>query len=150
MIELQYKKLDPRAIPPRQAYEGDAGWDLFVLEDTWVAVEVPTDVRTGVAVAVPEGHFGRITHRSSAPRKRGVMVLDGTIDAGFRGELFACAYVWAFVGGPQADYIQGKTIRAGESIAQLIIHPVPQATLVEKVELSPSERGTKGFGSSGH
>jgi dUTP pyrophosphatase len=153
MIEVQFKKIDSNAIPPRNAYGDDAGWDLFCLEDTLVSPGVPTDVRTGIAIALPPGYFGRIIHRSSTPRRRGLLVLEGIIDAGFRGELFACAYIleqgrrnmWGEDVGP-AESIQ---IKAGESIAQLIVQEVRPVVFQEYLELPESLRGEKGFGSSG-
>jgi dUTP pyrophosphatase len=151
MIEVPFIKLDEEAIAPRQAYAGDAGWDLFCLERTEVPVGVPTDIRTGLAVAIPEGYYGRIVHRSSAPRRRGVMVLEGIIDSGFRGELFACAYAWLIL-RPQDEPFRPPpiVIAQGESIAQLIVQPVEPIYFVGQPLLPASERGLKGFGSSGN
>jgi dUTP pyrophosphatase len=159
MITVEFTKLDERAHDPMQAYPGDAGWDLHVLEDTYVPVGKPTDVRTGIAVAIPGGYYGRIAHRSSAPRRKGVMVLEGTIDAGFRGELFALAYVWrptamTFTPSMLRDEFEyresgGVQLHAGESICQMIVQPVPQVTMVEVGSLAPAARGLAGFGSSG-
>lgn len=149
-VKVEFTKLDSRAKEPRNAYGNDAGWDLFVLEDTEIPMGTPVDVRTGLAVAIPEGYFGRIVHRSSAPRKRGLMILEGIIDAGFRGELFSCVYAWErnFVmhklRGPWID------LTAGDSIAQLIVQPVPSVRWVEVSELSDAQRGARGFGSSGN
>jgi dUTP pyrophosphatase len=165
MIGVQWKILDDRAMPPRNAYGDDAGWDLFAIEDTPIYPNTPTDVRTGIAIALPEGYFGRIVHRSSAPRKKGVMVLEGIIDAGFRGELFACAFAWTWgsfqleaggdgphgVGNITAREVnhQPRMVQAGESIAQLIIQEVRPVEFLRVDALPESLRGEKGFGSSG-
>lgn len=151
MIEVEFVKLREAARVPTQAYEGDAGWDLYVDQDTEIPIGKPTDVRTGIAVAIPEGYYGRIVHRSSSPRKKGIMVLEGIIDSGFRGELFACAFAWAPQLDPQGFEHRGPLVaKQGESIAQLIIQHVEPATLRQVEELQESERGEKGFGSSGN
>lgn len=147
MIPIELKFLDARATMPRNAYGNDAGWDLFSIVDTEIPRGKPVDIRTGIAVALPEGYYGRIVHRSSTPRKRGLMVLEGIIDAGFRGELFACAYAW-----PDPFSLVGDlpiTVRRGESIAQLIVQKVEPIRFEPVSELPPSERGEQGFGSSG-
>jgi deoxyuridine 5'-triphosphate nucleotidohydrolase len=150
---VHFTKLDPQAKEPSNAYGDDAGWDLFALEDTEVYRHTPTDVRTGIAVAIPTGYYGRIVHRSSAPRKKNLMVLEGIIDAGFRGELFACAFAWL------ANYETMEetpldqvpiVVKRGDSIAQLIIQQVEPVTWVEVDALTSSNRGEKGFGSSGN
>lgn len=145
---VKFKKLDDRAIIPRNAYGNDAGWDLFTLEDTIVHPGIPVDVRTGIAVAIPDGYYGRITHRSSAPRSRGIMVLEGTIDCGFRGELFTLAYSW-LRGGDLFDLAPSFKIKAGQSIAQLIVQRVEPVQFEEVTQLPESLRGEKGYGSSG-
>lgn len=147
MVSVLFKQLDERATVPRNAYGNDAGHDLFALEDTMIPAGVPTDVRTGIAIALPDGYYARIVHRSSAPRKKNVMVLEGIIDAGFRGELFACAYCWG--SNRTQDMINSVLIKAGESIAQLVIQRVEPVTFTPADVLPESLRGEKGFGSSG-
>lgn len=143
---IPWMRLDPRAQAPTNAYGDDAGWDLVILEDTWVPVGGAVDVRTGLAVAIPPGHYGRIIGRSSALRRRNVLVVEGIIDCGFRGELFSYVYCppgeWAVMRG-------GIQLEAGESVAQLIICQVPEVEWQLKDELPESRRGVKGFGSSG-
>lgn len=150
MINIDLIKLDLRADEPTQAYEGDVGWDLHVLEDTWISAFTGVDVRTGIAIALPLGYFGRIVGRSSALRKKGLLVVEGIIDAGFRGELFSYVY------NPGIERIQemgdsgpGIWLERGQSVAQLIVHRVEPARFVEVNHLAPSVRGTNGFGSSG-
>lgn len=150
MIDIPLIKLDPRAEQPTQAYEGDVGWDLQVLEDTFIRAGEGVDVRTGVAVALPVGYFGRIVGRSSALRRKGLLVVEGVIDAGFRGELFS------FVYNPGIDHLNanydggwGIWLERGQSVAQLIVHRVEPARFVEVKQLEDSARGTAGFGSSG-
>lgn len=141
MTDIQVRvMLDEGATVPTSAYDGDAGWDLHVLEPTHIYPKRGVDVRTGVSIAIPEGFYGRIVGRSSAFRKRGLLVIEGIIDAGFRGELYS------FVYNP------GETIEVlepGDSVAQLILVPVPSVTWLEVPALPESARGVNGFGSSG-
>ena len=125
---------------PRKAYASDAGFDLRVLEDTLVPAGQGVDVRTGVAINVPPGWYGRIVGRSSALRKRGLLVIEGTIDSGFTGELYSYVYCPGTL-----DVL----LKAGESVAQLLMLPVPEVTW-ELVDVLPdTERGENGFGSTG-
>jgi dUTP pyrophosphatase len=119
---------------------------LHILEDTWVPLNEGVDVPTGLAVAIPEGHYGRIVARSSALRRKKLQLQEGIIDAGYRGPLFSYAYCplteWTKIRG-------GVQLERGESIAQLIVTPVPKVEWEEVQELPESVRGEAGFGSSG-
>lgn len=151
-MQIEYIKLDPRATVPRNAYEYDAGWDLFALEDTDVNKYGIVDVRTGIAVAIPEGYYGRIVARSSTWRKRGLGIVEGIIDSGFRGELFCGAFVMRPIGLTEVGRpvpMAVPWVTAGDSIAQLIIQRVPLIEWKEAKALPPSHRGESGFGSSG-
>lgn len=145
--DLKFTSTDPSMMPPLldRAYSDDAGFDLPVvgLGVTLLPGEFK-DIPTGIAVQMPPGTWGMIVGRSSTIRKRGLLVHTGVIDNGFRGELFAaCQNVH-----PERKSVN---IAPGERLAQLIV--MPNATesvrpmLVEA--LDPSERGTRGFGSSG-
>jgi dUTP pyrophosphatase len=98
------------------------------------------DLPTGIAVEFPAGYWGRITGRSSTLRKRGLFVNEGVIDAGYRGELLV------YVTNRQSTRVE---VASGERLAQLIVQPVVQAPAEWSDELSPSDRGTNGFGSTG-
>lgn len=146
MTIIQIQRLHESAQLPVAAYEDDAGHDLLVLEDTWIGVNSGKDVRTGVAVAIPPGFYGRICGRSSALRKRGLMVVEGVIDCQFRGEL----YSYVFCPTTQETMLAGGVqLERGDSVAQLIVSPIPKVEWEEVHELPSSNRGTKGFGSSG-
>jgi dUTP pyrophosphatase len=145
-----WKTLHEEASPPKNAYGNDAGWDLRVLHTTFVPLGKGVDVRTGVAIALPDGFFARIVGRSSALRKKGLLVIEGIIDPGFRGELFS--YVFnPGVEEQQQIHVDGPGIwlTAGESVAQVIIQPIVRPEWVCVDELPESARGTSGFGSSG-
>jgi len=99
-----------------------------------------TDVATGIAVECPVGFWFDIRPRSSTLRKRGLYVHQGTIDNGYRGPIFV--YVRNDNGHP-------VVIRAGERLAQMVFMPLVRPVLEERDELSPSDRGADGFGSTG-
>jgi dUTP diphosphatase len=100
-------------------------------------------VPTGLAIALPEGFEAQVRPRSGLAAKHGVTVLNspGTIDADYRGEI----QVILINHGAEPF-----TIRRGERIAQMVIAPVVQATLVPVTSLSSTDRGSGGFGSTGH
>lgn len=138
--DVRFVLLDGRAQAPARAYDGDAGFDLTVLEDTVIGRGRSVDVRTGVAIELPDGYYARLIGRSSALRKRGVLVVEGIIDGGFRGELFSYCH------NPGRRKV---TLRSGVSVAQIILCPVVDPHWVESAALTDSARGTNGFGSSG-
>lgn len=125
---------------PTKAYAGDAGYDLPVTG--WHAIRPGEviDLPTGLRVAIPEGYYGRIVGRSSTRRRRGIEVVEGIIDAGYRGELFVCAV-------NRND--RAVLVSAGERLAQLIPVAIPDLPTVQSADLPESDRGSNGFGSSG-
>lgn len=131
---------DPTIKAPAKAYAGDAGWDLAAR----VAVRIPPgeyrDVPTGIAVALPEGYYMRLVARSSTFRQKGLLLVEGVIDAGFRGELFACVY------NPSGFPIW---VAPGDRLMQAIVSPFYEPTWSEVERLPASARGANGFGSSG-
>lgn len=145
MIEVKFKKLRPHAIKPSNAYGNDAGWDLFACEEVFVPLSPPrlTWVPTGIAIALPDGYYGRIVGRSSAV-SAGYHVVEGIIDAGYRGEQMGRVIpMWIET---SAEYL---VIKAGTSICQLIVQEVPPVVFTEVDDLPESLRGEKGYGSSG-
>ncbi len=137
-VKVRFKKLHPNAIVPRYQREGDAGMDLHLLRAATVITGETVTLQTGIAAEIPPGYEGQIRGRSSLG-SRGLQVVMGTIDSGFRGELRVSMYA-----------LQGYfELEAGDRIAQLVIAPVVHAEIEEVDELSPSERGTGGFGSTG-
>ena len=143
-VEVLFAKLDPDASEPTQGSNSAAGWDLRALEDTIVGKGSSTKIRTGLAVAIPEGWEGQIRSRSSLGAKGMIMPNGvGTIDSDYRGELMVLA---TWIG--EGDVIK---LKKGERIAQMLIAPVPITTYKEVrfEELSKTDRGKGGFGSSG-
>lgn len=143
-VEVLFAKLAPDASEPTQGSKSAAGWDLRALEDTVVRKGSSTKIRTGLAVAIPEGWEGQIRSRSSLGAKGMIMPNGiGTIDSDYRGELMVLA---TWIG--EGEQIE---LKKGERIAQMLIAPIPVITYkeVNLDQLSTTDRGTGGFGSSG-
>lgn len=143
-VEVLFAKLHPDASIPTQGSKSAAGWDLRALEDTVVEKGKSSKIRTGLAVAIPEGWEGQIRSRSSLGAKGMIMPNGvGTIDSDYRGELMVLA---TWIG--EGEKIE---LSKGERIAQMLIAPVPLTSYreVSFEELSTTDRGEGGFGSSG-
>lgn len=127
---------------PYREYPGDAGFDLYVAQRTFIPHDGFVDVSCGIRVELPDDMWAMITGRSSTLRKRGLLVTQGVIDNGFRGELYA---------GTQNLSSESVYLEAGERIAQLIpFHQASAGMELMRVEtLSESDRGENGFGSTG-
>jgi dUTP pyrophosphatase len=134
--------VDVEGCLPKRAYEDDAGLDLVVSDTTFIRPGQFADVPCGVSVELPSWSWGLVTGRSSALRKRGLLVHTGVIDAGYRGPLYAGAW------NMTEELVR---VEKGERIAQLIIHN-NSTRYVDPIRveyLSESARGSNGFGSSG-
>ncbi len=138
-MELKVKKLDPEAKLPEYKTEGAAGLDLYSTEEVELNPGEIKAIRTGVAVEIPKGYFGLIKDRSGLALK-GIHVLAGVIDEDYRGEI----KVVLINLGKEKIKIE-KHMR----IAQMIIIPYLRVRVVETEELSETQRGEKGFGSTG-
>lgn len=132
-------KLQPNATLPARANPSDAGLDITANHDTVIPAGGFAMVRTGIAVEIPEGHYGALVGRSGLSSK-GIFAHYGTIDSGYRGDLGVILFNMTEV---------GYYVETGARIAQLIIHEYIDAGVQLVDELSDSERGSKGFGSSG-
>ncbi|MFY1694946.1 MULTISPECIES: dUTP diphosphatase [unclassified Solwaraspora] len=142
-VPVPVRRLDPGLPLPRYAHPGDAGADLFAAEDVELAPGARTLVRTGVAVALPNGYVGLVHPRSGLAARLGVTVLNapGTVDAGYRGEIL--------VNLINHDPTRAATISRGDRIAQLVIQRVETADFQAVDELPDSVRGAAGHGSTG-
>jgi dUTP pyrophosphatase len=139
---LRVRRLDPGARLPTRAYEGDAGLDLYALEQVELAPGARASVRTGIAVEIPSGQAGLVLPRSGLAARHGIALVNapGLVDAGYRGEL----RVLLLNTDREAPFIVGR----GERIAQLVVVRIETPGVTEVDELALSERGTGGFGSS--
>ena len=141
-IDLPVKVLDPAARIPDAAYDGDAGLDLASVEEAEIPPGGRLGVRTGLAVAIPEGYAGFVQPRSGLALKHGITVLNtpGLIDSGYRGELVVVLH--------NTDLEHPFQVEPGDRIAQLVIMAVPAVEPRQVDELPESERAARGFGSS--
>ena len=140
MITVQWQLLDDRANQPTQGHAGDAGWDLYALEDTVLrAGLVPVKIATGMAIQLPAGYAAWVTGRSGLTLA-GLVVHLGLIDPSYRGE------IGVMVSASSGEY---RHISAGQRIAQLVVFPVVNARWAQAEALDTTARGSAGFGSTG-
>lgn len=170
MKKIKLMKLDERATMPKFAKQGDSGFDMYTLEDTIIKAGETKLIKTGIAADLEEGYEVQIRPRSgiSLNGVKGcyrntssslggfsinvlrhesieecqpyLRVQFGTVDSGYKGDIGIITY-------NQEDY--DVLIPKGTRLAQAVVMEVPKVELVEVFELSDSERGDKGFGSSG-
>ena len=143
MEKLQIKKLDNRATIPTYGRIDSAGADLYAVldEDLNINPFETKVISTGLSMAIPKGYVGLIYARSSLGTKKGLAPANkvGVIDADYRGEIKVVLY-------NQSKEVQ--TITPNERIAQIVITPYMQVQFEEVQELSNTERGDGGFGST--
>ena len=142
-MNLKVKKLNPAATLPSYAREGDAGLDLFAVKAMVIEPGKSALVPTGIAIELPSGTEAQVRPRSGLALKHAITVLNtpGTVDEGYRGEVG----VILINHGATAF-----TVEAGMKIAQMVVSPRIQVAVVEVPELSDTQRGAGGFGSTGH
>ena len=143
-MQFKVKRLSESAIIPTYATEHSAGADLYNMKDNPVTVEPHATVmiKTGIAIEIPEGYVGLVFARSGIASKRGLAPANkvGVIDSDYRGE-------WMVALHNHSDV--AATVDGGERIAQVVVVPYVQGGFVEVEELSDTERGEGGFGSTG-
>ena len=153
-MKVKIKKLNPLAVIPSYAKVGDAGMDLVATE---ILKDTPEQITygMGIAIEIPDGFVGLVFPRSSI-RKTGLQLSNsvGVIDSGYRGEIQA-TFNKIFGGDRFYDETKITEItsndfyKVGDRIAQIMIIPHPPIEFKEVEELSNSERGEGGFGSTG-
>lgn len=141
-VQVRVKRLTPDAKIPKAAKEGDVAFDLFSIIDYEIKPGERYAVPTGISLEIPVGYEGQVRPRSGLALKEGITVLNtpGTVDSGYRGEVKTIMI-------NQSDI--PFQITKGMRISQLAIRSVPDVTFVEVDELSESDRGDGGFGSTG-
>jgi dUTP pyrophosphatase len=142
-MTLAVRRLDERARLPTRAYPGDAGLDLYALEDAVLEPGERASIRTGIAVEIAAGEAGLVLPRSGLASRHGIALVNapGLIDSGYRGEIRVLLL--------NTDREAAFPITGGDRIAQLVLVKVQTPEVVEVKELAVSERGAGGFGSSG-
>ena len=138
---LGFVKTTPAARLPYRSHATDVGCDLYTSEEAEIPVGAFVDVPTGVTCNLPDDVWGLVTGRSSSIRKHGLLVTSGVIDPGFRGPLFA---------GVLNVSQHPVTVEVDQRIAQLILIPAVFADPAWDEEVTTTDRGANGFGSSGH
>lgn len=141
---LKIKKTHPEAITPVRSKPGDSGLDLHAIIPEGSAFIKPGErlkIDTGIAVELPPGHEGQVRSRSGLTAK-GITACGGlgTVDNGYRGAIGVTLFNHSF---------EGFKVCTGDRIAQLVVSPVAYPEVVEVEELTETERGTGGFGSTG-
>ena len=142
-MKVLFKKLNKQAVTPSYAKDGDAGLDITAITRDIVITEDYEYIEygTGLAFEIPIGYVGLLFPRSSVSKKD-ILLSNavGVIDSGYRGEV---SFRFKRLAWDSAIY------NVGEKIGQLIIIPYPQIQLKQAKELSDTERGANGYGSSG-
>jgi dUTP pyrophosphatase len=138
-MKVKIKKLHPEAVIPSYAKPGDAGMDLTAIDVSTPGGKHIT-YHTGLAVEIPQGYVGLLFPRSSV-YKTGQTLSNcvGVIDSGYRGEIMLKYTLSPY----------GLEYQIGERVGQLIIMPYPHVEFVEENELTQTERGEGGYGSTG-
>lgn len=139
---LKVKKLAEDAIPPQYAHPGDAGLDLFSNEYAEIGPGRSRLIKTGISIELPPNTEAQIRPRSGLALKHQVTVLNspGTIDEGYRGEVAVI-----LINHGRETFVVEK----GMKIAQMVVKPVISVEVKEVNELSNTQRGAGGFGSTG-
>lgn len=139
-MKIKIKKLSENAIIPKYAHCGDAGMDIFSIENVIVPAGERVLVSTGISIELPAGYVSLIWDKSGIAVKSGVTTLAGVIDANYRGE-----YKIVLFNTSNEDY----DIETGHKIAQILIQKIecPEIEIVDSLE--ESSRMDGGFGSTG-
>jgi dUTP pyrophosphatase len=140
---LPLRRLSADAMVPTRAYAGDAGLDLAAAERHILEPGERAVVSTGLAVAIPEGHAGLVVPRSGLAARHGITIVNapGLVDSGYRGDVQVVLL--------NTDRRETFVVEPGMRIAQLVVVAVPELEPVEEAELAETERGGRGYGSSG-
>lgn len=139
-MNLEIKKITKGAKIPVRAHNSDSGLDLYSSISVEILAGTRMKVATGIAMKIPEGYAGLIWDKSGLSFEWGLKVIGGVIDSGYRGEIIV-----SILNTSSDTYV----VKKGQKIAQILIQKVEIPKLIEVLELSDTERGSKGFGSTG-
>ena len=166
-LKVNFKKLSHTAITPTKAHTTDAGFDLYADEDVTLKYGETVAIKTNIAIELPEGYVADVRPRSGLTLNTGFRVHYGTVDSGYRDGIgIICengSHIQNDENGKKRVYMAASGtlsnastweqeilfVPKGSKIAQLVILPIPEITLQEVEEISDSERGVNGFGSTG-
>ena len=140
-MKIKIKKLNELAVIPKYAKQGDAGMDLTCVD--WGITERYTEYDTGLSMEIPEGYVGLLFPRSSISKTNLILAnCVGVVDSGYRGPI---KLRFKEIAGPP-----GGRYKTGDRVGQIIIMPVPAFEFDEVEELTNTDRGEGGFGSTGN
>jgi dUTP pyrophosphatase len=139
-MEIKVKKLIQSATIPTRAHSTDAGFDLYCAETVKLIPTERAQIKTGIAMEIPEGYVGLIWEKSGLSHRHGLKVLGGVIDSGYRGEILI-----GMCNLSEEKY----TFEVGHKVAQILIQKIETSEIVEVENLTLSDRGEKGIGSTG-
>jgi dUTP pyrophosphatase len=122
MVKLKIKKLNPDVKIPNYSHEGDAGLDLYSIEDCILKPGERRGVHTGISIALPKGHVALVWDKSGIAKK-GITTIAGVLDSNYRGE-----YIIMLFNIGTEDY----EIKKGQKIAQILIPPVVQPQMAQE------------------
>ncbi|MGL5712617.1 MAG: dUTP diphosphatase [Paraclostridium sp.] len=142
MYTLKIKKLNEEAIIPNFAHKGDAGMDLYSIEEVIIPKGETRLIKTGISLELPKMTEAQVRPRSGLALKHSITVLNspGTIDEGYRGEVGVI-----LINHGKEDFIVTKHMK----IAQMVVKPIYEINIEEVKDLSDTDRGEGGFGSTG-
>jgi dUTP pyrophosphatase len=166
MLKIKFKKLSDKAILPRRAKEGDAGYDVFSSSFLKIAPFERKIIPLGFAIEIPQGYYGHIYDRSGNAAKRGIHIMAGVIDSGYRGEVGVVAINLNGQGliqkilasfNRKQDFAIDKffgfsdswEVKEGDAVAQIIFRQYEDVDFEEVRELSATDRGQGGYGHTG-
>jgi dUTP pyrophosphatase len=139
--KIVFEKTHPKALLPKKSLEKDVGWDIFAVEDSVIPPKDSISIKSGLKVAhIDDGYWFKIESRSGLAFKHDIVSFQGIIDNNYRGELGLKLFNFS-----NKEYI----IHSGDRVAQLVIYYENIDFSIEWGSVTPSNRGDKGFGSSG-
>eukprot|EP00730_Choanoeca_flexa_P011261 TRINITY_DN24216_c0_g1_i1.p1 TRINITY_DN24216_c0_g1~~TRINITY_DN24216_c0_g1_i1.p1 ORF type:complete len:159 (+),score=25.68 TRINITY_DN24216_c0_g1_i1:43-477(+) len=137
---LKIKKLSENAKVPTRGSDNAAGYDLYAAEDAIIDPQGKAIVKTDIAMAIPEGCYGRVAPRSGLAAKHHIDVGAGVVDRDYRGNVGVVMFNLAK---------QSYEVKKGDRIAQLVLERIITPKVQEVEELDDTDRGAGGFGSTG-
>jgi len=146
-VSIEILRLSENAVLPSKAHGSDAGLDLYADDDFFIKIGETVVVTTGIALKIPPGYFGKIEDRSGLAMA-GLRTGGGVVDSGYNGEVKVVIH--NFNNSDNSNYRgRGYQIKKGQRIAQMVMQVTPTIRLLEVERFPETDRGIKGFGSSG-
>lgn len=139
-MKIKFKKLNKNAVMPCYKHDGDAGMDICSCENAVVPAHTRKLIHSGIAAEIPLGYELQLRPRSGLAVKNGIVTAFGTIDNGYKGDIGIILY-------NHDDY--DFYVRPGDRLAQLVVAPIIRVEIEETDTIGESDRGVRGFGSTG-